>query len=179
MYKIIIGVVIVTVIAIVGFMIIDPNINVTRIDESAEVLDSLNSFSVTIEGEILNQGTYTMNEGSSMGELIQAAGGLKSSADLRCFYEEYVISKGMTYYIPSLYDYSELCNDKEISKVNINNDDAETLMSVNGISASIASSIVSYRTSSGRFETLEDLLNVYGIGNVTFKKIRNYVYLHE
>ena len=63
--------------------------------------------------------------------------------------------------------------------MNINQDDAQTLMSVNGITTSIASSIVSYRSENGIFNTVEDLLNVYGIGNATYHKIRNYVILHQ
>ena len=52
-------------------------------------------------------------------------------------------------------------------------------MTINGISASVASSIVSYRQNDGFFETLEELLNVYGIGNATYRKVRDYVILHE
>ena len=31
----------------------------------------------------------------------------------------------------------------------------------------------------GFFKTLEELLNVYGIGNATYRKVRDYVILHE
>ena len=51
-------------------------------------------------------------------------------------------------------------------------------MTVNGITTSIASSIVSYRTENGIFDTLEELMDVYGIGNATYHKIRGYVILH-
>ena len=52
-------------------------------------------------------------------------------------------------------------------------------MSVSGVTTSIASSIVSYRTENGMFNTIEQLMDVYGIGNATYHKIRNYVILHE
>ena len=48
-----------------------------------------------------------------------------------------------------------------------------------GYTSSIASSIVSYRTGTGPFKTVEQLLEVYGIGNATYRKIRNFVTLHE
>ena len=77
------------------------------------------------------------------------------------------------------YDASDICSNKEIEKVNINKASNDELTKINGITSSIASSIVSYRTSAGTFKCLEDLLSVYGIGNATYRKIRNYVYLHE
>jgi len=52
-------------------------------------------------------------------------------------------------------------------------------MTVNGITTSIATSIVSYRSENGIYNTIEDLLNVYGIGNATYHKVRNYVVLHK
>ena len=63
-------------------------------------------------------------------------------------------------------------------KVNINTDDATTLTQVSGITTSIANSIVTYRTEIGLFSSLEHLMEVYGIGNATYHKIRNYVILH-
>ena len=178
MYKVIIGVVIVTVIAIVGFMIIDPNVNVTRVDEISLVESNLDAINATVEGEIQLSGTYSLSEGSTMSDLIKAAGGLTREADERAFYQEAVVEKNMTYYIAGLYDYSDVCNNSAVSKVNINTDYAETLMSINGFSSSIAASVVSYRNVNGQFKTIEDLMNVYGIGNATYKKVRDYVILH-
>ena len=178
MYKVIIGVVVVAIMAIVAFMIIDPHVNVTRVTDTSLIEDSVKGYKVSIEGEVEQEGTYTLDEGSIMLDLINAAGGITSSADTRCYYEDVVLENGATYYIPGLYDYSDVCNNTEVTKVNINVDDAETLMSVNVIKSSIASSIVSYRSTNGQFKTLEELQNVYGIGLATYKKIRNYVYLH-
>ena len=84
----------------------------------------------------------------------------------------------MTYYIASKYDSSDICSTSEVEKVNVNTDDATTLTNVSGITTSIANSIVSYRSEKGLFNTLEQLLEVYGIGNATYRKIRGYVILH-
>ncbi len=65
-----------------------------------------------------------------------------------------------------------------MDKVNVNSDDATTLATVSGITTTIANSIVSYRSENGEFSTLEQLLEVYGIGNATYRKIRGYVILH-
>ena len=179
MYKVIIGVIIVAVIAIVGFMIIDPRVNVSRVTDTTLIESELEgSMKVTIEGEIEKDGTYNLSEGATMGDLIEASGGITAGADTRCYYSEAIVEKNSTYYIPGLYDYSDVCNNTEISKVNINDDPAEVLMEVKAITSSLASSIVSYRNSNGIFKTIEEIQNVYRIGPSTYKQIRDYVILH-
>ena len=175
MIKILIGVVVVTVAVIATFLVLDPNIGIQSV---ANVTEVANTFSVVVEGEVYKTGTYTLKDGALMSDLIEAAGGLTNNADERAFYETSILTSGMTYYIASKYDVTDLCNASEIEKVNINVDDAQTLATVNGITNTIANSIVAYRNDSGLFSSLEQLLEVYGIGNATYRKIRNYVILH-
>ena len=111
-------------------------------------------------------------------DLIETAGGTTVNADSRAYYDEALLTKGMTYYIASRYDTSDVCSASEVNKVNINIDDAETLATVSGITSTIANSIITYRETNGIFATLEELMEVYGIGNATYRKIRNYVILH-
>ena len=178
MVKILIGVVIATFIVIIGFLIIDPDLNQVNNNSITEVIDSSGS-KYTVEGEVNKAGTYVLGDSITMSDLIQAAGGLTSNADFLAFYDNAPLKAGSTYYISSKYDETDVCSRNEISKVNINEDDANTLMSVNGITTSIASSIVSYRSENGIFDTIEELMEVYGIGNATYHKIRNYVILHS
>ncbi len=178
MAKILIGVVVVAFIVIIGFLVIDPDLNqVNNNSAITEVIDTSGS-KYTIEGEVNKAGTYVLSEGITMGDLIAAAGGVTSNADDLAFFDEAPLKSGSTYYIAGKYDETDICSKTEIAKVNINEDDASTLMSVNGITTSIASSIVSYRSENGIFDTLEELMDVYGIGNATYRKIRNYVILH-
>ena len=179
MYKIIIGVVIAAAIVIIGFMIIDPKVNTNKKTSSAgEETETASGDAYTIEGEVSKPGTYLFNDSVTMSDLIKASGGLTNKADELAFFEETTLTKGNTYYIASKFDDTDICNNTEIAKVNINADDSEKLMTINGITSSIASSIVSYRTSNGVFKTLEQLTEVYGIGNATYRKIRNFVILH-
>ena len=180
MVKILIGVVIAAFIVIVGFLIIDPDLNTVNNNSLSvsEVIDDQKGSKYTIEGEVNKAGTYVLSDAITMNDLIQAAGGLASNADYLAFFSEAPLKAGSAYYIASKYDDTDICSKSEIAKVNINEDDAATLMSVNGITTSIASSIVSYRTENGIFDTVEELMDVYGIGNATYHKIRNYVILH-
>ena len=181
MFKIMIGVIIVSAIVIMGFMIIDPKVNATNVNMITEVVDGsgLSNYRYTIEGEVNKPGTYALNENVTIGDLISAAGGVTANADDLAYFEESVIKSGSTYYIASKYNANDICNTQEITKVNINADDADTLMTINGITSSIASSIVSYRTGNGYFQTIEQLMEVYGVGNATYRKIRNFVILHN
>lgn len=177
MIKILIGVLAAAFVVIIGFMVIDPKVNnnVTTPTSSSNE----NVTTITIEGEVNKPGTYTVDEGSTMGELITLAGGITSIADERSFYYDSLLTVGKSYYIAPLYDVNDICNTTELTKVNVNSDTSDVLSTINGISASVATSIVSHRSENGQYLFLESLLDVYGIGNATYKKIRNYVILHE
>ena len=64
MAKLVIGVLIATVVVIVGFMILDPSINLSQPAAQSESIDanSLGGYQFTIEGEVNKPGTYSLNE---------------------------------------------------------------------------------------------------------------------
>ena len=62
---------------------------------------------------------------------------------------------------------------EESGKVNINEATVEQLAEVKFIGTAIAERIVQYRKDSGPFGSLEDLMNVKGIGSKTFDKIKD------
>lgn len=178
MTKIILGVIAAAIVVIVVFMAIDPKINANTIAPTTMVSSNI-AFAVTVEGEVYKAGTYTLKEGALMSDLLEACGGPTESADSLAFNEDAELTSGSTYFIASKYDASNVCSLVEISKVNINRGNVDELTKVNGFTTSIANSIISYRQEKGEFKTIEDLLNVYGIGNATYHKVRNYVTLHE
>jgi len=175
MVKVIIGVIIAAFVVIGGFMLLDPKMSsndTTIVDET----QTNNTF--TIEGEVVKPGTYSLAENSTMDDLITAAGGLTNNGDVRTYFSTTVLVSGNSYYVGGLKDATDVCSSEAITKVNINADTADTLMSVNGITSSVGSAIVSHRSEIGTYTYLEQLLDVYGIGNATYRKIRNYVILH-
>jgi len=58
-------------------------------------------------------------------------------------------------------------------RININTASAEELTALPGIGPSYAQRIVEHREKNGPFKKVEDLLNVRGIGEKTFEKIRD------
>lgn len=63
--------------------------------------------------------------------------------------------------------------------VNINTASLEELDSLPGIGPSKAQAVIDYRTEHGQFETLEDLMNVSGIGQITFDGLKDFITLNE
>lgn len=59
--------------------------------------------------------------------------------------------------------------------IDINTASPATLMLLPGVGEKTARNIVYYRINNGRFKSVDELLNVSGIGPVTLEKIRPYV----
>lgn len=58
-------------------------------------------------------------------------------------------------------------------KVNLNTATAEQLQSIPGIGPSTAKSILEYRAKVGKFSKIEEIINVRGIGEKKFQKIKD------
>ena len=63
----------------------------------------------------------------------------------------------------------------ESGLININEASAKELMSLKGIGEVKAAAIVEYRRANGGFRKIEDIMNVKGIGEKTFEKIRDQI----
>ncbi len=58
-------------------------------------------------------------------------------------------------------------------KVNINTANLEKLQTLPGIGASTAQKIIEYREQNGKFQNIEDIKNVSGIGDSKFNNIKD------
>ena len=59
--------------------------------------------------------------------------------------------------------------------VDVNSASEQQLMSVPGIGASLAKRIVDFRDKNGKFDKVEDLMKVQGIGEKSIEKLRPYL----
>lgn len=174
-FKVLIGIAVCTIIGLLAFKIVDASV-VTSQDPNTSI-DTIRN-SIGIAGYVLSPGNYLLDENSTMGDLIEKAGGVTDKADTRAFILDAVVEKNVQYYIPPRYDPTDICSTEEIKKVNINAFlNADELTYIEGIGKTIAQSIISYRDSNGLYQTIEDLMKVEGIGNATYTKLRNYVIL--
>lgn len=65
----------------------------------------------------------------------------------------------------------------QVALVNVNRADASELESIRGIGPMLAERIIKHREANGRFEHLEDLTKVPGIGQAKFEKIKSQITL--
>ena len=63
----------------------------------------------------------------------------------------------------------------KILLTNINTATIEELLTLNGLGKVKAEAIIKYRIEFGLFKTIEDIMNVKGIGESTFEKIKEYI----
>ena len=64
-----------------------------------------------------------------------------------------------------------------MSPVNINRATIEELQTVRGVGPALAERIVNYRESNGKFESLAELTEIRGIGDLKFEKIKDRITL--
>lgn len=142
---------------------------------------------VDIGGAVKTPMLAELPDGSRVDDAIQAAGGLKTEADMSSINRAEFLTDGQKVFIPSL----ALDEDGNViegsasagegsgtvvaaaGKVNINSADSEQLQTLNGVGPATAQKIIDYRQSNGRFSSVEDLKNVSGIGDKTFEKLKD------
>jgi len=64
---------------------------------------------------------------------------------------------------------------QQSGKININNADLSQLEEINGIGPVYAQRIIDYRQAKGPFQKIEDIVNVKGIGDKTFEKMKDQI----
>ena len=60
-------------------------------------------------------------------------------------------------------------------KVSINTANIQTLMTLSGIGEKKAEAIIEYRSKNGYFKSIEEIMNVSGIGKSIFEKIKDFI----
>lgn len=72
-------------------------------------------------------------------------------------------------------DKEEKASESKIDVVNINTASIDELTLIKGIGEVKARDIIDYRITNGTFKTKEEIMNVSGIGEKTFEKIKDYI----
>ncbi len=121
------------------------------------------SGNIYIGGAVNNPGLYPFGMEDSLGDLLSAAGGLQSGADV----------SQISLSIP------DLSSASLPQRIDINRAEAWLLAALPGIGDTRASYIVAYREQNGHFRTISDLLKVEGFGQSTLDKIKDFVTISE
>lgn len=152
--------------------------------QDAEASQRKEMLVIHICGAVAEPGVYHLESGSRIYQAVEAAGGFLEEAGKEYLNLADVISDGQKIYIPTVQEAEEENRSKEEmnltgsvdeQKVNINTASAELLCTLPGVGSSKAEKIIAYREAYGAFQTTEDIMNVEGIKDGVFRKIKDMI----
>ncbi len=146
---------------------------------------------VYVSGAVVNIGVRWLPEGSIIQDAIDACGGLADGADTGVINPALRISDGMHIHIPEAggtpadwlpgtagtprADGAFTGGASPVPLVNINEATLAELTRLSGIGESTAMDIISYREEHGGFRTIEEIMNVPGIKEAKFGRIKKFI----
>ncbi len=138
---------------------------------------------VYVSGEVHCPGVYWVSTGTIVAEVVELAGGLTSQANVQVVNLALRVEDGMHLHIPNqnssetdwILSASSPAAKPTPGKVNINTADLDGLMTLPGVGESTAKDILRYRQNNGFFHTIEDLMQVPGIKQARFDKIKDMI----
>lgn len=134
---------------------------------------------VHICGAVKNPGVYEMNEEDRIYHAVEKAGGFTQDADADYLNQAQKLTDGMQIYIPTEDEALERVKNGEMpgtasgNLVNINTATMEELCTLSGIGEGKAQKIIAYRTEVGSYRSIEEIMNVEGIKQGLFDKIKD------
>lgn len=149
---------------------------------------------VYVCGAVRTPGVYMLPQGSRVVDAMEAAGGMKKDASADYWNLAEPVSDGQMIDVPTQEeaeavqaaaggqdgDTQEASNGagqgaSADGRININTASKEQLMQIPGVGETRAENIIRYRESSGEFSSIEDIMNVTGIKEGLFAKMKDYI----
>jgi len=157
---------------------------------------------VQVEGAVKSPGLVYLPQGARVSDAVEAAGGFTSEADREAVNLAETVRDGQKIQVPYLSqrggDGSSSARDTGVSfrrveyplspqpdgdlpsgLVNINKANQYELETLPGIGEQLALRIIAYRNTRGRFEKIEDIMLVEGIGEGKFEDIRSLITVED
>ncbi len=144
---------------------------------------------VDVKGAVFYPGVYELKPEQRIIDAVQLAGGYTEDADTQFINHAQKVLDEMVIYIPMKGEELDEVSSRFIAvpageastgsadvkdgKININKADEAALSTLSGIGPSKAQSIIAYRQENGRFQSIEDLKKITGIGDKTFEKLKD------
>lgn len=132
---------------------------------------------VYVCGYVNAPGVYALSQEARMYEAVEMAGGIREGGCAEYLEMASVLSDGMRIYVPSVEEAvaAESRNEEDNGLINLNAASKEQLMTLPGIGEAKADAILQYREDYGGFGAVEDVMNVPGIKEAAFSKIKKYI----
>ncbi|MDK1010047.1 MAG: ComEA family DNA-binding protein [Actinomycetota bacterium] len=128
---------------------------------------------VHISGAVVAPGVVELPSDSIVADAVGAAGGATHDADLTSINLAAALRAGERIVILTVGVSGELMGARAETGIDLNTASASELESLPGVGPVLAERIVAYRTDRGPFRTVEDLLDVPGIGEAKLALMRD------
>jgi len=123
---------------------------------------------VAVQGEVVSPGVYELPWGATVADLLAAAGGLTNDAEVNLVNMAAPLDASSSIFIPS-----RQAETPTGTRISLNSASLDTLDTLPGIGPALAQRIVAARP----FNSIDDLLDVSGIGDKTLENLRPLVTL--
>lgn len=135
---------------------------------------------VYICGEVISPGVYEVAADGRIWDVLLAAGGFTEEASPESVNLAERVKDGMQIIVPSLSEAQERKREEEFKAsglVNLNTASLEELCSIPGIGESRARAILEYREKQGGFSSTEEIMQVDGIKEGLYTKLKDKIYV--
>ena len=135
---------------------------------------------VYVCGAVVNPGVYELPENSRVYEAVAMAGGMTEDAGTEAVNQAEIVTDGQMLRIPTIAEVLAAQEDAsgdsgatDDGLLNINQAEVADFMTLPGIGQSKAEALVKYREEHGKFSSIEEIMNVDGIKEGVFNKIKD------
>lgn len=137
-----------------------------------EIITPTETIEVIVSGAVFYPGKKVVSKEMTIGELLSLAKILKGEADISSFNLADYLIENKTYHIPFILSKEQ---SEQTGKVNLNYATKEELMTLPGIGEAKALEIIEYRSKYGLFKTILEIMNISGIKEATYEKIKDFI----
>ena len=136
---------------------------------------------VDVCGAVRNPGVYRIEAGSRVFQVLEQAGGCTEEASLETVNQADLLTDGQKIRIYTMEEAGQM--EKKLQeedpilddRVDINRAGKEELMTLTGVGETRAQAILAYRETHGSFSSVEELMQVEGIKEKTYEKLKDQI----
>ncbi len=127
---------------------------------------------VYVCGHVEKPGVYQLSADARICDALELAGGVTAEGCPEALNQAEHMTDGQTLYVPGMEEETEKPVLEDDGLVDINQADREAFMTLPGIGESKAEVIIQYREEHGAFKSIEELMQIPGIKEGVFNKIK-------
>lgn len=153
---------------------------VAEIEETTSEAELPSEVVVSVVGAVHNPGIITLPQGSRVADALEMSG-LADDADIISINHAQLLADGEQIYVSRIGEEArpehntEPSSESGTGKVNLNSATAADLMALPGVGQVTADAIIAYRDTIGSFNSVDQLMDVSGIGPAKFEKLQDHV----